>query len=49
MTKDAATGIEKKEIVKVPVTKNKVVLKGTLPKPAATTAPVAPAVDIPEA
>jgi hypothetical protein len=44
-TKDTSTGLEKKEKVKVPVTKNKVVPKGSLP----ASAPVAAPVEIPEA
>jgi len=43
-TKDTATGEEKKEIVKVPVTKNKVV-----PKKVATIAPAAEPVEVPAA
>ena len=45
ITKDPITLEDKKEIVKVPVTKNKVVPKGTLP----SAAPVAAPVEIPEA
>jgi len=41
-TKDAATGLEKKEVIKVPVTKNKVV-------PKAAVVPTSAPVDIPEA
>lgn len=40
-TKDAATGEEKKEVVKIPVTKNKVVPKAVAPVVAPTTAPIA--------
>jgi hypothetical protein len=46
-TKDSVTGEEKVDIVKVPVTKNKVVPKGTAPS-LPTAAPLATPVDIPE-
>lgn len=45
-TKDSLTGEEKKEVVKVPVTKNKVVAKSSKP----VAAPLVPAADlVPEA